>query len=487
MKIKKTFQGELPENRVVNAKSNSATDAYSANYLNDKLNKVVVSPTEPSTGEDVWIKRSSNILKFDDFEKTVNGVTFTMKDQVLHVEGTATAYTQECYLPINLTLEEAMTLTVDWNDDNLVPKASYTYNGTSYYPNLYSQELEPGTYLNQLYFIIASGATVNTDVRFQLERGRGFSGWQPVMEKAILVKNDNDVYEDLIKKSVHVGLDKPKYDENIWIKKSNNLFNKDKMNIVMSHGTTLQVLDTGVKAVLDAAEKYRYAVVKLDNSLLGKTLSISAKIKNSGNNKGLLCVYYGSDANPVQVNTGFALSETGSAKVTLSGALQTSCHGVYLLIYANTSGAPTSAGDYTEYTDLQIEVGEPTEYQPYINNDSILLNNKGIFKDFIPLKKQIAFSTEEQVIGTWIDGRKIYMKVFDLGKMPNGETRTYETGIGIVHIYWWHTALVARDNHPGWPYNMTHNTSIDNYNIKVKCEADFSAYNGYTVLVYTRP
>lgn len=37
MKIKKTFQGSLPENKILNTQSNSQTDTYSCDYLN-KLN-----------------------------------------------------------------------------------------------------------------------------------------------------------------------------------------------------------------------------------------------------------------------------------------------------------------------------------------------------------------------------------------------------------------------------------------------------------------
>lgn len=37
MRIKKTFQGSLPENTVVNTQSNSQVNAYSCNYLNNKI------------------------------------------------------------------------------------------------------------------------------------------------------------------------------------------------------------------------------------------------------------------------------------------------------------------------------------------------------------------------------------------------------------------------------------------------------------------
>ena len=51
MKIKKTFQGSVPENKILNTKSNSQTDVYSCDYIN-KLN--TYSTEETLTGE-TWI------------------------------------------------------------------------------------------------------------------------------------------------------------------------------------------------------------------------------------------------------------------------------------------------------------------------------------------------------------------------------------------------------------------------------------------------
>lgn len=39
MKIKKIYQGELPENKILNAQSTSQTDTYSCDYINKKVEK----------------------------------------------------------------------------------------------------------------------------------------------------------------------------------------------------------------------------------------------------------------------------------------------------------------------------------------------------------------------------------------------------------------------------------------------------------------
>ena len=51
MRIKKTFQGSLPENTVVNTQSDSQTNAYSCDYLNKSLK---YSTSETFTGK-YWI------------------------------------------------------------------------------------------------------------------------------------------------------------------------------------------------------------------------------------------------------------------------------------------------------------------------------------------------------------------------------------------------------------------------------------------------
>jgi len=39
------------------------------------------------------------------------------------------------------------------------------------------------------------------------------------------------------------------------------------------------------------------------------------------------------------------------------------------------------------------------------------------------------FSTEERVIGTWIDGKPIYQKTIDFGGLPNNTTKTVNHGV----------------------------------------------------------
>lgn len=54
MLIRKTFQGEIPENKIANAYSESETDTYSCDYINKNSGKIIYSTNEIDTGSK-WI------------------------------------------------------------------------------------------------------------------------------------------------------------------------------------------------------------------------------------------------------------------------------------------------------------------------------------------------------------------------------------------------------------------------------------------------
>lgn len=63
MKIRKTFVGNLPDNKIVNSNSTSETDTYSCKYLNER--NVIVSSEEPTTGEEVWLEKGRNLFNLN--------------------------------------------------------------------------------------------------------------------------------------------------------------------------------------------------------------------------------------------------------------------------------------------------------------------------------------------------------------------------------------------------------------------------------------
>ena len=46
------------------------------------------------------------------------------------------------------------------------------------------------------------------------------------------------------------------------------------------------------------------------------------------------------------------------------------------------------------------------------------------------LEEMLNYSTDEHIVGKWIDGSILYAKTVDLGVMPNATSKTVATGIG---------------------------------------------------------
>lgn len=172
---------------------------------------------------------------------------------------------------------------------------------------------------------------------------------------------------------------------------------------------------------------------------------------------------------------------------------------VYLLganvsIYTNTPFTLTQEmldssvilyGGYNETTTMsnfQIEKGSvATDYVEH--------------KEFS--NKQI-YSTSEQVIGTWIDGKPLYQKTFDFGVLPNNKTKEIYTGIAIdtlVELKGWTTngtmcLLIPHADANSPTSNITTfgaKWSTSNVAISVKTGVDRSEYTTtYLTAKYTK-
>lgn len=65
MRIKKTFQGSLPENTVVNTQSNSQTNTYSCEYVNEHFGRKVLYESAGTNGN---ISLNDNISNYSFIE-----------------------------------------------------------------------------------------------------------------------------------------------------------------------------------------------------------------------------------------------------------------------------------------------------------------------------------------------------------------------------------------------------------------------------------
>lgn len=103
------------------------------------------------------------------------------------------------------------------------------------------------------------------------------------------------------------------------------------------------------------------------------------------------------------------------------------------------------------------------------------------------------FSESEIFTGKyWIDGKKIYRKVIDIGSLPNSTTKNVSHGIisfeNITQI-----SGFADDNinFVNLPYTTSALKTIEikanSTNIVIITNFDFSTYSGYAIIEYTKP
>ena len=134
--------------------------------------------------------------------------------------------------------------------------------------------------------------------------------------------------------------------------------------------------------------------------------------------------------------------------------------------------------------NLQIKQGETaTSYEQYIDKKIYTKNNNGVYENFYDETNLQNYSISEQKIGTWIDGKPLYRKVFDCGLLLNGGTKEVPTGLANVNYLKWDAIAVG---YSAWPYQKTKDTTIADNKIRITCDGDFSNYNGYVTILYTK-
>lgn len=303
---------------------------------------------------------------------------------------------------------------------------------------------------------------VNSDGMYniQIELGQTATTYENFKQNVI---NVNDTkYTDTI--NVDTSVDNAK---KINVLHSRNLFNKD--------GDTI-LLNT---YILDSTQ-----VIKSNNSTNsiyipitgGKTYTISKKLSarfSVGTTKVLPTI---------NVQTYDYIINNTATSITINTASDSK----YLIVYLYNSGSDTLT--FQQIIDsVMINEGSTTlPYEPYITS-SINVDGEEIYNANI-----MNYSTEEQVIGKWIDGKPLYRKVVDLGNLPNNTIKNVAHGLTISNVrirnfygiasystYYLHLPNITSDNTNDVLY-------INTDNIVIKTNTNRSSYTGYCILEYTK-
>lgn len=142
---------------------------------------------------------------------------------------------------------------------------------------------------------------------------------------------------------------------------------------------------------------------------------------------------------------------------------------------------------------IQFEQGSTvTTYEEYYEPTLSIRNSNGVFQE-VEIDKKDNYSTAEQVIGTWIDGKPLYRKVINIGTLPNTASATIAHKISYVDKIRTNGSFAIASSGYSVPVpNVTASTTghiainVDRTNIYVTTNSNRSDLTGYIVLEYTK-
>ena len=113
------------------------------------------------------------------------------------------------------------------------------------------------------------------------------------------------------------------------------------------------------------------------------------------------------------------------------------------------------------------------------------------------IDKSTTYSTNEQAIGTWIDGKTIYRKVIDFGTLPNNERKTVDHNISSIDKFIKVEGIATRSDDTKFSQSLplvymnsesTYNTTlgVDTTSVEIRTTEDRSMFKAYVTIEYTK-
>ena len=227
---------------------------------------------------------------------------------------------------------------------------------------------------------------------------------------------------NLIKDQTSIGSTKPTHGENVWFKTSKNLINPY-ADVVFVNNAYKTPLSTGLRVTSKDTYEYNYIIIDLGalSNYEGNTLYLKATNTNSTTaNKGR--IYIGkanSDYTARAIISDSTAKASGSFSISGVVPAADSTYTRLILVIYCSSGTNVTAGSYVDYTNL-IASWENISYVSYVDKEIYTSNTNGVY-DIFELKSNEIFSSEEKLIGTWVNGKPLYRKSIFL-TLPSGTT-----------------------------------------------------------------
>ena len=217
----------------------------------------------------------------------------------------------------------------------------------------------------------------------------------PDTAKIIIEDEDFEEGSTLSKAEVYVGAEEPTTGEKVWFRKGSNLFNF--YNIQTKYPNAKLNTKSNNSFSITNIGNWAYALLNL-NLKPNTIYTLSADVTNSN---GAYCGFY--------INNNIDGCKNGDKSFKSVITFTTDETGVQTVFaYVNRS-ATTTASTYTvTFDNVQLEQGSKAKpYKDYIEQKLFVRNSNGVYEEFTKKSEEV-YSTEEQRIGTWIDGKPLY-------------------------------------------------------------------------------
>lgn len=223
------------------------------------------------------------------------------------------------------------------------------------------------------------------------------------------------------------------YDDDVVYHGFKNLFNKDD-DVVYSNATTLEKTDTGLRATAIIAGSYLSSGILVPiNKVFNKVVTLSATITSSASNDGLVTLYWLND-NYEPSDYIVPINSTSNSFTYLIESIPENAAHLAVLLYSNYTSENVNVGDYVEYSNIQLEIGDvATSYENYVNEVEFRIENN----PYIALTRE----TTINYIAQFIIGRSIipfelneviddyYLDLNDEITITNNDGTTFKSNI----------------------------------------------------------
>ncbi len=233
--------------------------------------------------------------------------------------------------------------------------------------------------------VLTKQSETNGDANWEdIEANEVFVGNEkeaPSSAKIIVEEDDFVEGSTLGKAEVYVGAEEPTTGEKVWVKKGKNLCNGINQHYFLTTATNTcntTTNDTGLAipvkkgtyTISTKTTQARYRVAFVNSFPTGDSVTAYSGVNKDGTNESI--------------------------------TIENSNNYKYLIVNA------------TDLSSILVEPGsKATSYEAYIEPKLLLRNSNGVYEEFAKKSEEV-YSTEEQRIGTWIDGKPLYRKVLSL-------------------------------------------------------------------------